>query len=346
MKRIAHQEARRLCKKAVQRRGVSEEHAQWFSDALVETSLMGIDTHGLRLLPIYLRELDEGRSRACPSLCVIRQDGPTAVLDANDALGIVAGCHAVNITVEMARKQGVGAVAVINSNHFGAAGVYGARLAAHGLIGLVTTSAAARMAAFNGSVPLFGTNPLCFSAPACDGHPYVFDMATSQVSYSQIKHMRRQGQPIEAGWALDGNGESTTDPSVAESLSPLGGYKGQGLAMMVQVLGALLAGMPGDTAITHLDTPPFTHGRKIGHFLLAIDPTRFGDPNAFAMRVRSLMEAVRASPARSGRTVQVAGDPQARARQERLTQGIPLGDEESAALGIESQHVYLKESSA
>jgi LDH2 family malate/lactate/ureidoglycolate dehydrogenase len=322
---------------------MSYEHAQWFAEALVETSLMGIDTHGLRLLPLYLRELDEGRSRARPNFQITRREGATAVLDANDAQGIVAGCHAVEITAELARQQGVGALAVIHSNHFGAAGVYGARLAARGLIGLVVTSAAARMAAFNGSTPLFGTNPLCFSAPTPDGEHFVFDMATSQVSYSQIKHLSRQALPLESGWALDRHGESTTDPLAVACLAPLGGYKGQGLAMMVQILGALLAGMPNDAAITHLDVPPFNQGRQIGHFLVAIDPARFGDPEAFSTRVRSLMETVRSSAARSGQTVQVAGDPQARARKERLRLGIPLGDDEARALELESTHLERKE---
>ena len=190
MKYLNPDKARRICEQAVLRRGVSQEQAQWFAHALVDTSLMGIDTHGLRLLPLYLRELDEGRSNPAPLFKVLRQRGGTATLDADSALGTVAGMHAARLAAELAVQHGIGAVAVGNSNHFGAASVYGLEIAARGMMCLITTSAAARMAPFNGKKPMFGTNPICFAAPAGKDRTFLFDMATSQISYSQIKHLR------------------------------------------------------------------------------------------------------------------------------------------------------------
>lgn len=328
---IQHERALSVCRAAALRRGVSAEHAQWFAEALVHTSLAGIDTHGLRLLPLYLRELDEGRSNPKPAFRLLKSKGATAVLDADNALGTVAATHAAHLVADHARMHGVGVVSVANSNHFGAASVYGQIIAKRGMVALLMTSAASRMAPYNGRVPMFGTNPICFSTPTASGEPYVFDMATSQISYSQIKHFRKNGTPLPAGWALDSQGEATQDPVHVHALSPLGGYKGQGLAMMVQMLSCLLSTMPLDHELTHLDTGAFDKGRRIGHFFLAIDPSRFVDPHQFRQSVDALLNILRQSPARKGEQVQVPGDPQSRCARERLLGGIPLNAEEADA---------------
>lgn len=343
MKHIHANVARNICEHAAMRRGVSHEHAKWFSSALVETSLMGIDTHGLRLLPLYLRELDEGRSNPAPAFKTLRQRGGMAAIDADSALGAVAGTHAARMAARLAGQHGISAVAVGNSNHFGAASVYGMEIAAQGMVALVTTSAAARMAPFNGKKPMFGTNPICFAAPGSNGQAYLFDMATSQISYSQIKHYRKNGMKLPLGWVLDKNGEYTEDPDKVVSLAPLGGYKGQGLAMMVQILSCLLSDMPLDHVLEHLDTGRFDTGRNIGHFMIAIDVKAFVDPRRFQSAVMELMSLVRGTPARDGQRVLVAGDPQASTKKKRLTDGIPVLDEEAKELWREALALDMQE---
>lgn len=321
-----------ICERAACRRGVSMKHAKWFAHVLIETSLMGIDTHGLRLLPLYLRELDEGRSNPSPKIKLLRKQGGIATVDADSALGAVAGMHASHLVVDIAKKNGIGAVAVGNSNHFGAASIYGLEIAREGLIGIITTSAAARMAPFNGKQPMFGTNPICFAAPAIAGKNYLLDMATSQISYSQIKHYRKNGHQLPIGWALDEMGEYTQKPDQVVSLAALGGYKGQGLAMMVEILSCLLSNMPLDHELEHLDTGRFDIGRNIGHFMLAIDVKAFTNLTHFQNALMSLMNVVRATPARVGKRVLVAGDLQTSIRQERLVKGIPASAEEVSVL--------------
>jgi LDH2 family malate/lactate/ureidoglycolate dehydrogenase len=337
MRHLNARQAQYVCERAASRRGLSTEHAQWFARGLVETSLMGIDTHGLRLLPLYLRELDDGRSNPSPAMKVLRRRGGAATLDADAALGAVAGMHAARLATTLAEEHGVGAVAVANSNHFGAASIYGLDIASRGMVGLVTTSAAARVAPFNGREPLFGTNPLCFAAPAGKEGAYLLDMATSQISYSQIKYYRRHRQDIPWGSALNRAGDYTKDPDEVVSLAPLGGYKGQGLAMMVQIMSCLLAGTPLDHELEHLDTGRFDVGRDVAHFMIAIDVASFTDPERFQSSVAGLMSLVRGSPAREGERVLVAGDPQASTRQRRLVDGIPATDEEVAVLVQEAQ---------
>jgi ureidoglycolate dehydrogenase (NAD+) len=147
-----------------------------------------------------------------------------------------------------------------------------------------------------------------------------------------IKHYRKNGQTLPGGWALDKFGEATENPEAVVSLSPLGGYKGQGLAMMVQILSCLLPAMPLDHELEQLDTGRFDEGRQIGHFLMAIDPARFTELDEFEARVLGLMDDVRSTPARVCAEVLVAGDLQAKAWAERLRTGIPISNEEATVL--------------
>lgn len=338
---IRPDELHELCEKAATARGVDARHASWFARALTRTSLMGIDTHGLRLLPLYLRELDEGRSNPRPAMRTVRQAGGTALVDADNALGVVAGTHAAELASDLAGEHGIGIVAVANSNHFGAASVYGELIGRRGLIGIVTTSAAARMAPFNGKRAMFGTNPICFVAPARGDDLYLFDMATSQISYSQVKHYRRNGLELPLGWALDAQGQPAGDPSSVVSLAPLGGYKGQGLAMMVQILSCLLTSMPLDHELSHLDAEPYDRGRRIGHCLIAIDPARFGPLDRFRESVSNLMAAIRETPSADDKQVLVAGDPQKASVASRTRAGIPLNADEARSLADEAKRLGL-----
>ena len=190
---------------------------------------------------------------------------------------------------------------------------------------------------------MFGTNPICFAAPAIADKNYLLDMATSQISYSQIKHYRKNGHQLPIGWVLDERGEYTQDPEQLVSLAPLGGYKGQGLAMMVEILSCLLSSMPLDHELEHLDTGRFDVSRNIGHFMLAIDVAAFTDLEYFQDALMSLMNVVRATPARAGERVLIAGDPQAATRQERLAKGIPASAEELAILLHEAELLEMSD---
>lgn len=343
MRLINSSVAKFICEHAALKRKLAPEHAKWFANGLIETSLMGIDTHGIRLLSLYLRELDEGRSNPVPQIKTIQQKGSIIALDADGALGTIAGTYAAKQAVEIARKNGISAVSIANSNHFGAASIYGLEIAKEGMIGIVTTSAAARMAPYNGKVPIFGTNPICFSAPASNGKYYLFDMATSQVSYSQVKNYKKNNKELPLGWVLDKNGKPTTQAHEAVSLSPLGGYKGQGLAMMVQILSCLLSSMPLDNKLEHLDTGSFNISRNIGHFMIAIDISSFLDSSDFHEALTNLMNMVRETPSVENESVFVAGDIQEEIKNKRLILGIPASNEEIKTLLNEAKLIKFKE---
>jgi ureidoglycolate dehydrogenase (NAD+) len=314
----------RLLRSALLRRGLSEEHAGWVAEGLVETSLRGIDTHGVRLFPTYLKELDGGRSRARPEMSW-SGEGAARLLDAGGALGLVAGRTACAEAVRLAREHGVGTVAVKNSNHFGAGSVYTLAMAREGVLGMSFTNSDALVAPFGGSRPIFGTNPVSLAVQGEGDDLFCADLATSQVSYSKVKHHRAHGIPLEDGWAvMDG-------PEVA-ALKPLGGHKGQCLGMMVEILCALLAGMPLDHELSHLYGEPYDEPRQVAHLFLAWDIAAFQDPAAFRTRLSGFLRIVREQPAVEGEQVIAPGDLESETAARRRVEGIPLSEEEAGAV--------------
>lgn len=223
-------------------------------------------------------------------------------------------------------------VMVKESNHFGAAGIYGRWIARAGMVGLVMTSAAARVAPYGGCTPLVGTNPICIAAPGAGDDLFCLDMATSQISYSAVKHQMRLGAALADGCIVDGEGLPCNHPEPAGALTPLGGYKGQGLGMAVEILRAVLLGLPLDHELEHFDDLSARDGRRIGHLLLAIDPAATIGLGPFASGVSTLLAHVRQSPSANDTAVRVAGDPEALTARDRFERGIPMSHGELAAL--------------
>jgi ureidoglycolate dehydrogenase (NAD+) len=322
----------RLMRTALLRRGLSEEHAGWVVDGLLETSLRGVDTHGVRLFPTYLAELDGGRSRARPEMTWAGEGRAARVLDAGGALGLVAGRFACAEAVRLAREYGVGTVAVRSSNHFGAASVYTLAMARQGVLGMSFTNSDALVAPFHGVRPLFGTNPISFAVQGEGDDLFCADFATSQVSYSKVKHYNAQGIPLEPGWAVRADGQDVAAESgEVSALKPLGGHKGQCLGMMVEILCALLAGMPLDHELSHLYVAPYDEPRQVAHLFLAYDIAAFQNPEAFRASLSRLLRLVREEPAVEGERVIVPGDLESEETARRRAEGIPLTDEEAAA---------------
>jgi LDH2 family malate/lactate/ureidoglycolate dehydrogenase len=338
MIRVPAERLARAIHGALSRRGLSAEHAGFVADGLVSTSLRGIDTHGVRLFPTYLAELDGGRAQARPALAWRTGGRAARALDAGAALGLVAGMIGCREAVRLGIENGVGAVAVGNSNHFGAASVYTLDMARQGALGLSFTNSDALVAPWSGRRPLFGTNPLSLAVAGGDGEMFCVDMATSQTAYSKVKSRIERGLPLEPGWALTPDGEDAAasgeiarlDIGGIGALQPLGGYKGQCLGMIVEILCALLAGMPFDHELSHLFTPPFDAPRQVAHLFLAFDLAAFGDPGAFRARLSHLLALVRDQEAAPGERVVNPGDLEREAEAERGRAGIPLSEEEEA----------------
>lgn len=313
---------------ALRQQGLSEPHSQYVVDGLINTSLRGVDTHGIVLFPLYLRELDGGRAAIEPVFQWRGGDRAVRSLDAGGALGLVAGCTAAEKTVALAKRFGIGCVAVANSNHFGAASVYTLAMAEAGTLAFAFSNSDALVAPHGGSRPIFGTNPLSVAVQGSGDECFCLDMATSQVAYSKIKRYRAEGKPLESGWAVAKDG---TDMAQSESefaaMKPLGGYKGQGLGMVVEILCTLLTGMPLDHQLSHLYGAPYDAPRQTSHVLMALDIAAFVQRDDFAVRLSTLLGFVRSQEATGVDPVINPGDKERACREERLAEGIPIPDD-------------------
>ena len=324
--------------------GMSEAHVAVTIEAMLAADLSGIDSHGVAMMPLYAQLRAAGKLDLAPEIKVVRETATAAVIDGGGGLGHVPATRAMHLAIAKARQAGMAIATVRNSNHFGAAGVYALMAAEAGLIGLAMTNV------HNSSVvptfaadPMFGTNPIAFAAPTRRNKPYLFDMATSTAAIGKLKIANMAGKPVPPGWAVNPEGAPLTDPAEAlkyRRLTPLGGsrelggHKGYGLAMMVEILTATLGG----AAFAPLRDPAASR-LNVGHFLMAIDPGQFREEDEFESDLDDMIDALRATrPIDPGQKVIVAGDPEHEAKERRRRDGIPVPEilvREIAAMAAE-----------
>jgi L-2-hydroxycarboxylate dehydrogenase (NAD+) len=305
-----------------------------------------VDSHGIGMLPTYQRWHRRGWIVPTAEPKVVRDEGTTAVVDGQQAFGHYTATVAMELAIAKARAYGVGFVTCRNSNHYGAAANYSMMALTHDMIGLSLTNSGPAVVPTYGRQAMLGTNPISLAAPAGREVPFVLDMATSTVAIGKLSIALRWGKPIPAGWALDDEGQPTTDPTVAyESrlLTPLGatrelgGHKGYGLAVMVDILSGVLAGA-AFADVRRRDPDPVRP--DIGHFFGAIDIRRFRDLVEFKADMDELLAALKASPKAEGQDrIYVAGEPEWECEQRRQREGIPVAPglvEQLRAVAIEA----------
>jgi ureidoglycolate dehydrogenase (NAD+) len=331
-RRIAHGRLEDWAHACLAASGVPVAEARLVARSLVQTSLWGVDSHGVLRLTHYLRRLQNGTIVAGANSEVRRTGASTAQVDGRDGLGIVHAARAMELAMELARESGAGIVGVNNSSHCGALALYTRPAAREGFIGIAFTQASSMVAPHGGTAPFFGTNPISIAVPRAGGEPICLDMATSQVAWNKVLNARIENVPIEPDIALDAQGRPTTDPHRAKIGVPLGGptygYKGYGLAMMIDLLCGALNGMTFGPHIVsmygELDKP-----RKIGHLLVAIDPARFAGSATLASTAEAMVGELRTRG-----EILFPGEPELRNEAERRMQGIPV---EPAALADMNQ---------
>lgn len=322
--------------------GMREDLACITTEVMVETNLIGVDSHGIFMLTDYETSRARGKLNLNAEPAIVRENAVTALVDAGAGLGHPAAVRGMEIAIAKAKKMGVGVVSVFNSHHFGAAGYYARMAPAHGLIGLVTSATRSiNTVPTRGTVPVLGTNPIAFAAPARRNPPFVLDMATATSAANKIRIYEQNGKPLPPGWVLDATGAPVTDPTAAADtlykraagkgggLTPLGGtaemssYKGYGLAMMAHILGGTLSGASFSPLRVRTQKP--SDPDNLGHFLLALDPKVFRPEGAFENDLDEAIDVLHATaPVDPALPVLVAGDPEAAAREQRLREGIPI----------------------
>jgi LDH2 family malate/lactate/ureidoglycolate dehydrogenase len=286
-------ELSRLASDAFEHCGVPRADADIGAEVALWAQLHGSDSHGIVHLPLYVRGLLDRTIKAQPAFAMTRPMPACAVLDADHGLGLVASRRAIDLAIDIAKQLGLGAVAVRDSSHFGAAGYYADRAAEQGLIGLAFTNAMPAIAPTGGSEGLLGTNPIGAAFPIPGADPVIADMATAVVARSRIRHALAAGQKtIPEGWALDPSGQPTTDPAVAVkgSLLPIGGPKGYALSLMVEILcSALSDGEPGfQVTYENMVKRP----SNICQFFLVLNPDGFTGSERYGARMTHIAEVI------------------------------------------------------
>jgi ureidoglycolate dehydrogenase (NAD+) len=316
-----------FCREVLVAVGLDERDAATVAGSLVAADLRGVATHGVLRLPVYVERMRRGLIATRPSIRVRRTGPATATVDGGNGPGQVVALRAMREAVALAEAAGVGLVSVHGSNHFGAAGWFALHAAERGMIGLALTHAEADVVPFGGRRPALGTNPLAVAVPRGDGPPVLLDMATSGVAMGRVLLARKRGEPIPEDWAVDADGEPTTDPRQVRAVRPMAGPKGYGLAFVVEVLAGLLSGSRSGTEVRRMHDD-FDEPQGIGHFLGAIDPARFVPPEAFAGSVDRLAGQLKATPPAPGfDEVLLPGEPEDRAEARHRRDGVPIPEE-------------------
>lgn len=307
--------------------GLEPSMAKVFADSIVAADLRGVKSHGTIRVPEYVRRVESKVLDPKAEVNFIRDEGATGLLDGGNGFGQAAAYKAMRRAIEKATAHGVGLVGVRNSNHFGIASYYAMTALEAGMIGVVMTNASPAINPFGTITPLLGTNPIAVAVPAGTEKPIVLDMSTSLVARGKIRFAALTGKEIPLGWATDASGEPTTDAQKAlkGSLEPIGGAKGSGLSLIVDLLCGVLTGscLTGEVkTIVDVSGPALT-----GHMFGAIDVGRFIGADLFKQSVEAVIRRMKGLPPRVGHQVFLPGEIEFDLAARRMREGVPLAEE-------------------
>ena len=318
--------------------GVPDQDARTAATVLQAADLRGIDSHGVARLHSYFDMFTLGRIEPKANVTIVRESPSTATVDGGNGLGLVVGPKANAIAMEKALTAGSGWVSVRNTNHFGIAGYYVLEALKRDLIGWAMTNTTKLVAPLWGAERMLGTNPIAIAFPGLEEPAIVIDMATTSAAYGKIEIARRAKKPIPTGWAIDRYGATTTDPNAmidGGAMLPLGsdrergGHKGYGLAVMVDVLSAVLSGANWGPFVPPFalrqEIPTRSVGKGIGHFFGALRIDAFIDPDEFKRQIDEYVRTLRKTrPAPGTAGPLIPGDPERDAEAIRRREGIPV----------------------
>ena len=319
---VSEARLRDLCYRILIAMRTPPDIAETVTDVLVKADVRGMDSHGSRLLDMYVTQLQEGRLDPAGRV-EIRQDGAIASLEGHWGFGHVGARLAAQLAVEAAQKYGIGAASLVHVLHIGRLGDYAEYIAEHGMIGMVMCNANRATTPFGATMRVFGTNPIALGIPRRDGKYLVSDFATSTKSINRLKIYIQHEDRLPEGIILDKDGYPTTDPHAffaGGMLLPAGGYKGYALNMFVDIIGGALVGA-GCASL--LDVSPGN-----GTLIIAIDVGRWRPLHEFTDEVERLCGVIKGAPlAPESAEVLLPGELEVRATEQRRARGIPFDDQ-------------------
>jgi L-2-hydroxycarboxylate dehydrogenase (NAD+) len=347
-----------FCRRVFERLDVPPEDAEMTADVLVRADLRGISSHGVARLRRYVKGLHDKVMLAQPDVTVVHETSTTALIDGGAGLGQPVSVRAMRKAIHKAQEHSLGFVTVRNSNHYGIAGYYSMMALEHDMIGISMTNAAPLVVPTFGRDAILGTNPISLAAPAGEERPFVLDMATSTVPRGKLEVYDRRNDPIPEGWATDERGALTTDPHhVLENLArrlgggllPLGGagelmsgYKGYGLALMVDIFCGVLpgAGYANNIYPKTADGKPLP--ADVGHFFGAVRVGGFRPVDEFKATMDDIIRRLKNAPKADGQDrIYIAGEKEFEREEDRLHNGVILNPKVAADLKAIAEELDL-----
>ena len=306
--------------------GTPEEHADITARILVSSSLRGVETHGVGNAVRYSQSIESGEYTVPQTVEVVSETDTTALLSCGNGLGFVAAHQGMEMSIEKARKHGLGMTTIKDGHHIGMVGYYPMMAVAEDMIGMAMTNASRSVRPALGARPRVGTNPIAFGAPAGEERDFILDMATSTVASGKIALAKRLGVQMPVGWAVSAEGEAVTDPRGDRgedwAMNPLGNtreqgsHKGYGLGIVVDILCGVLSGGGFGAQLSGGENHTWT---------MAIDISKLRDIDDFKAMMDDMIRELHATPALPGEAgVLVAGDPEADFEEERSANGVPV----------------------
>ena len=323
-----------------QKAGCNESSARDMAQCLVQTNLWGIDSHGVLRVKKYLDRIRSGSMNGAPELKTLKSDAALEVLDADNGSGYVAGKAAMARAIELARQQNIAAVGIINSNHCGATSLYARMALDHDMIGIAMSNVAPNMVMTGGSRPITGNNPIAVAIPTFGDFPFVLDISLSAVAGGKLLVAAKNGEQIPFGWATDSDGRPTTDPQVGFNgfLLPLGGHKGFGLSLLVDILCGVITGGSFQHQLKSMYRYP-NDPSNTAHLMIVINPLALISKEQMKERMSDFIRTVKESPMwNPDSEMLLPGEIEYRKERERRRDGIPIPAalyDELAAIGSE-----------
>ena len=326
MDRHSPDELKKLAADIASAAGVPRADAEVLADSLVAADLSGTTTHGLSRLAIYVKRIQKGLIDPKPPFTIERQRGATIAVDAGNGLGQVQAFKTLERLIPMAKGNGTAVATVRNSQHFGAVSYYCNLAADADLILLAMTNCEPAMSPAGGCQPFFGTNPIAASFPTDKGFPVKIDLATSIIARGNVIAAQKRGDAIPLGWALDVDGNPTTDASkaLAGTILTMAGHKGYALATMVEAFSSVLSGAAVGAAIGSM-YKDLDRKQDVGHFFCLLDIDAFTDAAEFKRRMGEMVDEIKSCRKRPGvEEILVPGERSSRTTRDNLQRGIKI----------------------
>lgn len=321
---VQYAELHRLIKDKIVKAGLTEEHAEKVADNLAYADASAIHSHGAVRVEYYSERIAKGGITHRPDFRFEKTGSSTGIYHGDNGVGHAAADYAMDEAIKLAKETGIGVVGISRMSHSGVLAPFVERAAKEDLVAISVCQSDPMAVPFGGSEPFFGTNPIAFAAPVLDKAPIIFDMATTVQAWGKVLDARAKNQPISDTWAVDVDGNPTTDPHKVNALLPIAGPKGYGLMLMVDILSGSMLGLPFGKHVTSMYEDLST-GRELGQLHIVIDPAKFTDVATFKANLAQMTTELNSQKPQEGfKQVLYPGQRANGTRRNSMENGIPV----------------------